>query len=155
LSAQSATAAVYGVLKGIDSLGPNVYDRIRFAMDDATFNSLFVDSISVPNTTFVHVWMVSRESSSSKDEVLQAYQRSHTIVATGFMGFKDPTSEPVWQAEVETIALALGAFAQRRFNGDFDWSGPPQVEGVKLVMFRNALCHTARIIHPVQEFPLN
>jgi len=155
MSASAAIAAVYNKLKTVAGVGPNVYDQIRFANDDAGFNTLFVDAVTDPANPIVRTWMVSREDSQGADGgSTNAWKDTHNIVMTGFMAFKDGVSEPVWQAQIDAILAAFGALADRRFDGAFDWSGPPQATGVKLVIFRNVLCHTVRIIHPVQEFPL-
>jgi hypothetical protein len=155
MSAQTAIAAVYALLKTVPGVGPNVYDQIRFSNDDATFNALFVDAVTNPAAPIVRTWMVSRESTPSKDEAMQAYRDTHNIVMTGFMSFQDGISEPIWQAQIDAIRAIFGAFANRHLGGLFDWSGPPQAEAVRVVFFRNVLCHSVRIIHPVQEFPLN
>jgi hypothetical protein len=155
MSAQTAIAAVYALLKTVPGVGPNVYDQIRFSNDDATFRKLFVDAVTDPAAPIVRTWMVTREGTPSKDEAMQAYRDTHNIVMTGFMAFQDGVSEPIWQVQIDTIRAIFGAFANRHFGNQFDWSGPPQAEGVKLVFFGNVLCHSVRIIHPVQEFPLN
>jgi hypothetical protein len=155
MSAITAIAAVYGLLKTVPGLGPNVYDQIRYTNDDAEFNALFVDSTTDPTAPIVHTWMVSRESTPASDEAMQAMSQTHTIVMTGYRSFKDGISEPLWQAEIDAICDVFRPYSARHFGNKFDWSGPPQVEGVKPVFFRNVLCHTVRIIHPVKEFPLN
>jgi len=155
MSATSAIAAVYNLLKTVEGVGPNVYAQIRYSNDDAAFNALFVDATTDPTAPIVRTWMVSREGSDPSDRAMQAWSDTHNIVMTGFMSFKDGVSEPVWQAQIDAIRAVFGAFANRHLDGSFDWSGPPRAEGVKLVIFRNVLCHTVRIIHPVQEFPLN
>jgi hypothetical protein len=155
MSAATAIAAVYNLLKTVAGVGPNVYGQIRFSNDDAEFKALFTDAATNPAAPVVHTWMVSREATPAKDEAMQAMSRTHTIVMTGYRAFKDNVSEPLWQAEIEEICAAFLPYSVRHFNNMFDWSGPPQVEGVKLVFFGSVLCHTARIIHPVKEFPLN
>ena len=155
MSAITAIAAVYDLLKTVPGLGPNVYDQIRYANDDANFNKLFVDATTNPDAPIVHAWMVSREATSALDKAMQAMSRTHTIVMTGYRGFQDGVSEPLWQAEIEAICAAFYPYSGRHFDNQFDWSGPPQVEGVRLVFFGNPLCHTARIIHTIEEFPLN
>lgn len=155
MSASTAITAVYNLLKTVAGVGPNVYPMIRYSNDDLDFNALFVDSATAPAAPFVHTWMVSREASPGADQEMQAWKATHNIVMTGFRSFKDGVTEPLWQAEIDAVEAVFGAFANRHLGGAFDWSGPPQVEGVKLVFFRNVLCHTARIIHQVQEFPLN
>lgn len=155
MNVTAAIAAVYGVLKAVPGVGVNVYDQVRYANDDATFNELFLDSVTDPAQPEIHAWMVTREATVTKDEVMQAASATHTIVMTGYRGFKDNATEPIWQAEVNAVCDAFFPYSTRHFNGAFDWSGPPQVEGIKLVWFRNALCHTARIVHTIREFPLN
>jgi hypothetical protein len=155
MSAQTAIAAVYALLKTVPGVGPNVYNQIRFSNNDGQFRDLFMDATTDPGAPIVRTWMVTRESSPAKDQTMQAYSRTHNIVMTGFMAFQDGVSEPIWQAQIEAICAVFGAFANRHFGNQFDWSGPPQAEGVKLVFFGNVLCHSVRIIHPVQEFPLN
>lgn len=154
MSAQTATEAVYNLLKTVAGVGPNVYDRIRFSNNDLQFNALFKDATD-PAAAFVHTWMVSREASAARDEAMQAMSRTHTIVMNGFRAFQDPDSEPLWQAEIEAICDAFYPYSARHFGGAFDWSGPPEVQGVKLVFFGSVLCHAARIVHTVREFPLN
>jgi hypothetical protein len=155
MSAQSAIAAVFARLKTVPGVGPNVYDQIRFSADDGQFRELFVDGETDPGAPVVRTWMVNRESTPAKDETLQAVSRTHTIVMTGYYAFKDGVSSGVWDEQIEAICAAFVPYGMRHFDNQFDWSGPPQVEGNKLVFFGNVLCHTVRIIHPVREFPLN
>lgn len=155
MNAQSAIDAVYTRLKSVAGVGPNVYNQLRYANDDATFNSLFLDHVSTPAQPEIHCWMVTREATTTRDEVMQSGSATHMIVMTGYRGFKDNESEPVWQSEIEAIANAFFPYSTRHFDGNFEWSGPPEIEGVRLVWFGNALCHTARIVHTVKEFPLN
>lgn len=155
MSSQTAVAAVFALLKTVDGVGPNVYDQIRFSNDDAQFKALFVDAVTAPAAPVVRTWMVTREASSSRDEMMQAYSRTHNIVMTGYFAFKDGVSSPIWEAQIEAICGAFGPLEMRHFDNQFDWSGPPQVEGNKLVFFGNVLCHSVRIIHPVKECPLN
>jgi hypothetical protein len=154
MSLQTAIAAVFGLLKTVEGVGPNVYDQIRFTNDDAQFKALFVDATTNPAAPVVRTWMVSRDATPARDEELQAMSRTHNIAMTGFMSFQDGVSSPVWEAAIEAICAAFLPYSVRRF-GQFDWSGPPQVEGNKVVFFGSVLCHTVRIIHPVREFPLN
>ncbi len=155
MSAQTAIAAVYALLKTVPGVGPNVYDQIRYAADDLSFKTLFIDATTDPTAPVVRTWMVNREATPSKDEALQAMSRTHNVVMTGFFSFKDGVSSPLWEAQIEAICAAFLPYTVRRFDGQFDWSGPPQVEGNKLVFYGNVLCHSVRIIHPVKEFPLN
>lgn len=154
MSATDAIAAVYALLKTAPNLGPNVYSQVRFAKDDAAFKSLFVDSVTDPAQPTVHAWMVTREATPAADEVMQAMSRTHSIVMIGYRGFQDDVTEPLWQTEIEAIAEIFAHYASRRFSDQFDWSGPPKVEGVKLVWLGSYLCHTARIVHTVREFPI-
>jgi hypothetical protein len=155
MSAATAIAAVYNLLKTVEGVGPNVYDQIRFSNDDAQFRALFMDATTHPDAPVIRTWMVSREASAAKDEEMQAMSRTHKIVLTGYTAFQDNVSEPLFQAQLETICAAFWPYSGRHFAGQFDWSGPPEVEGVKLVFFGSVLCHAARIVHPVREFPLN
>jgi hypothetical protein len=155
MSASTAIAAVYDRLKTVTGVGPNVYDQIRFSNDDAQFRALFMDALTDPDAPIIRAWMVSREASSAKDAEMQAMIRTHKIVMTGYMAFQDNVSEPLFQAQIEAICAAFLPYTARHFDNQFDWSGPPEVEGVKLVFFGSVLCHAVRIIHPVQEFPLN
>ena len=155
MSARDAVAAIYGLLRTVEGVGPNVYDQIRFSNDDAAFNTLFVDSTTDPSAPVVRAWMVNREASQAKDEAMQAWSQTHNIVMTGYFAFKDAVSSPLWETLIDAICEAFGPYAMRHFDNQFDWSGPPQVEGNKLVFFRNVLCHSVRIVYPVKEFPLN
>jgi hypothetical protein len=154
MSVQLAIAAAYDLLKTVAGVGPNVYDQIRFANDDAQFKALFVDATTDPSAPVVNTWMVHRDATSARDKEMQAYGRIHQIVMTGYFAFKDGVSSVPWETTVEAICSAFGPYSARHFGG-FDWSGPPQVEGNKLVFFGNVLCHTARIVHTFEEFPLN
>ena len=154
MSALDAVAAVYGLLRTAPGLGPHVYDQIRYTNDDAAFKSTFVDSETDPAHPIVHTWMVTRESSQAKDPTMQATSRTHNVVMVGYRSFQDGITEPLWQAEIESIVALFAPLASRRFNDQFDFSGPPSVEAVKPVFFGNYLCHMARIVHPVQEFPI-
>ena len=155
MSTQTAIAAVYAHLRTVAGIGPKVYDQIRFSNDDAQFRALFADGETHQGAPFIHTWMVTREAIPAKDEAMQAMSQTHNIVMVGYRSFQDNVSEPLWQAEVDAICAAFKPFNARHFNNQFDWSGPPQAEGIKLVFFGSYLCHTARIIHPVKDFPLN
>jgi hypothetical protein len=155
MSAQTAIAAASNLLKTVTGVGPNVYDQIRFSNDDAQFKALFVDATTNPEAPVVRTWMVNREASAARDKEMQAYGRTHSIVMTGYFAFKDGVSSAEWEPVIEAVCAAFGSFSVRHFSGEFDWSGPPQVEGNKLVFFGNVLCHTVRIIHTFEEFPLN
>lgn len=154
MSATDAVAAVYGLLRTVSGLGPNVYDQIRFAKDDAAFNAVFVDRVTNPAHPAVHAWMVTWEGSTAGDDFMQAMSRTHSVVMVGYRSFQDGVTDSIWQAEVESIASVFAPYAGRQFAGKFDWSGPPKVENVKLVFLGNVLCHTARIVHQVREFPI-
>jgi hypothetical protein len=155
MSAQTAIAAAYDLLKTVPECGPNVYDQIRYSNDDAEFKALFVDAMTDPANPAVRTWMVNRDASPARDKEMQAWGRTHTIAMTGYYAFKDGVSSPVWEAAIEAVVAAFGPLAGRHFAGQFDWSGPPQVEGNKLVFFGNVLCHSVRIIHTFEEFPLS
>lgn len=159
MNSSAAVAAVYSVIKGVDGTGPNVYDQLRFTNDPIKFDEIFVDTQTVPGQKIIHTWMVTRESSKGADETMQAASDTHQIVAAGYRGFQDDVTEPLWQAEIDAIVNALLPLSGRHLQAEgeniyFDWSGPPQVEAVRLVWFGKYLCHTARIIHPVKEYPL-
>ncbi len=148
MSAATATAAVTARLAAVAGVGPNVYDMVRAAITDAEFKQLF------ENGSQVLAWQVTRESTTAKDEAMQAMSRTHNIAITGFLSFKDGVSEPVFQALIESICAAFDPYELRHFNGQFDWSGPTQVEAVKLGMLGSVLVHAARLVYPVREFPL-
>jgi hypothetical protein len=161
VNSKAAIAAVVSVFKGVAGAGPNIYDSIRYTTDPEKQNELFNDNETVEGQTLaVHTWMLTREATAGSDEAMQAAAALHQIVANGYRVFQDGISEGAWQDELDAIAAQLLSFSGRHLQteGDdvyFDWSGPPRVEGVKLVFFGNTLCHTARIIHPVREFPLS
>lgn len=164
MSALTATDAVTARLAAVAGIGPNVYNMLRGAIGDGDFDAIFVDATTQPTQPIVRAWQVTRESTSAKDEVLNAMSRTHQIVMSGFMSFQDGVSEPIFQALVETVCAAFDSYANgselRRFvseaypNGQFDWSGPTQVEFVKLGMLGSVLVHAARLVYPVREFPL-
>lgn len=153
MSAATAVAAVTSRLAAVAGVGPNVYDMVRAAVTDAEFKAIFQQGAS-PQQQSVLAWQVTRESTAAKDEAMQAMSRTHNVVITGFMGFQDGVSEPVFQALIEDICAAFDPYSQRHFNGQFDWSGPTQVESVKLGMLGSVLVHAARLVYPVREFPL-
>lgn len=166
MSAQTAVAAVTARLAAVEGVGPNVYDMTRASVTDTQFKAIFVDATTNPEAPLVRAWQVTREATRSTDEELNAMSRTHQVVISGFMGFQDGVSEPIFQALVETICAAFDPYSQptgstlRRFVseefplGQFDWSGPTQVEFVKLGMLGNVLVHAARLVYPVREFPL-
>jgi hypothetical protein len=156
VNSQKAIDAVYAILETVPSAGPLLYAQLRFTNQDVQFDKLFFD----PTAKIIHTWMVTREATPTIDVNMQAGRATHSIVLSGYRGFQDGASEPLWQAEVDAIATALFPYSGRHLQsvGDgvyFDWSGPPKIEGVKLVWFGKYLCHTARIIHTVEEYPLN
>lgn len=155
LNGNAAIAAVVAVLKTVPAAGPNVYSTIRYARSDDEFNAMALDNTTA-GSPIVHTWQVTRESTRGSDIFMQTGKATHAVVAVGYRGFEDTTTEPLWQAELDAIAYALFPYAGRHLQAEgedvyFDWSGPPQIEGVKLVFYRNALCHTARILMPVEE----
>lgn len=152
MSAGDAVAAVTARLAAVAGIGPHVYDMIRAATTDAQFQQIFVDGTE--QQKIVRAWQVTRESTAAKDECLQAMSRTHSVVMTGFMSFQDGVSEPEFQALIEAICAAFDPYPVRHFDGKFDWSGPTQVEQVKLGMLGNVLVHAARLVLPVREFPL-
>jgi hypothetical protein len=166
VSAQTAVAAVTARLAGVAGVGPNVYDMTRGTTSDAQFKAVFIDALTNPSAPLVHAWQVTRDATRAADEDLNAMSRTHQIVMSGFMSFQDGVSEPIFQASIEAICAAFDTYAQptgstlRRFVseafplGQFDWSGPTQVEFVKLGMLGNVLVHAARLVYPVREFPL-
>lgn len=159
MSAKNAIAAFTAVLKGVAATGPKVYDQIRYSRDPEGFTALFVDAQTDPANPFVHTWMITREATRGADKVMQAAGATHQVVATGFRAFQDGVSEPQWQDELDQIFAALIPYLGRHMAAEgneqyFDWSGAPQIEGVKMAFFGTVLCHTARIIMPFEEFPL-
>jgi hypothetical protein len=153
-------------LAAVTGVGPNVYNMTRAAVTDAQFKAIFVDATTNPEAPLVRAWQVTREATTAKDEELNAMSRTHQVIISGFMGFQDGVSEPVFQALIEAVCAAFDPYSQptgsalRRFvgeaypQGEFDWSGPTQVEFVKLGMLGNVLVHAARLVYPVREFPL-
>jgi len=164
MSATDAVTAVWTRLKTVDGVGPNVYNMVRAAVTDLEFKQIFIDAATNPSQPIVSAWQVTREATVGKDTELNAMTRTHQVVMYGYMGFKDGVSEPVFQQLVEDVCAAYDSYALgsdlRRFvsdtfpRGQFDWSGPTQVESVKLGMLGNVLVHAARLVYPVQEFPL-
>jgi len=166
MSAETAVAAVTTRLAGVEGVGPHVYNMVRAAITSDQFTAIFVDAVTNPAQPLVRAWQVMREATQAKDEDTNAMSRTHTVVMTGFMGFQDGVSEPIFQALIETICAAFDTYAQptgsalRRFvseafpQGQFDWSGPTNVESVKLGMLGSVLVHAARLVYPVREFPL-
>ena len=155
MSAIDAIDAVTDRLQTVEGIGPNVYNMVRAAFTDAQFKAIFEDWTTNPQQGLVSAWQVTREATAGKDEVMQAYSRTHSIVMTGFMGFKDGVSEPVFQQLVESICAVFDPLSGRHFDGKFDWSGPTNVEAVKLGMLGSVLVHAARLVYPVKEFPLS
>lgn len=166
MSAFTAVEAVTTRLAAVTGVGPNVYNMTRAAITDAQFKAIFVDAVTNPSQPLVRAWQVTREATAAKDEVMNAMSRTHNVVISGFMGFQDGVSEPVFQQLVEDVCAAYDTYeeptgsALRRFVseayplGQFDWSGPTQVEFVKLGMLGSVLVHAARLVYPVREFPL-
>jgi hypothetical protein len=166
MSAFDAVNAVEARLAAVAGVGPNVYNMTRAAITDLEFKQIFIDAVTTPGTQIVRAWQVTREATAAKDEEMNAMSRTHQVVMTGFMGFQDGVSEPIFQQLIETVCAAFDTYAQptgsalRRFvsaqypNGQFDWSGPTQVEFVKLGMLASVLVHAARLVYPVREYPL-
>ena len=166
MSAIDAVTAVWNRLKGVEDVGPNVYNMVRAAVTEGEFQQIFVDATTNPSKPIVNAWQVTREATDSRDEQINAMSRTHEVVMYGYMGFQDGVSEPIFQALIERVCVAFDTYAQptgsslRRFVseqfplGQFDWSGPTKVESVKLGMLGNVLVHAARLIYTVREFPL-
>jgi hypothetical protein len=166
VSALDAVDAVTTRLAAVEGVGPHVYNMTRAAVTDAQFKAIFVDATTNPEAPIVRAWQTTREATRAADENLNAMSRTHQVVISGFMSFQDGVSEPIFQALVESVCAAFDTYAQptgsalRRFvseaypQGQFDWSGPMQVEFVKLGMLGSVLVHAARLVYPVREFPL-
>lgn len=170
MSAIDAVTAVWTRLGAVAGIGPNVYNMLRAAITQDQFNAIFVNTtpstLTPPLPNLVQAWQVTREATAAKDEELNAMSRTHEVVMYGFMGFQDGVSEPIFQAQVEAVCAAFDSYAQptgsrlRRFvsddfpMGQFDWSGPTQVESVRLGMLGSVLVHSAKLVYPVREFPL-
>lgn len=164
MSAIDAVTAVYDRLKTVAGVGPNVYNMLREAKTDAEFAQIFVDAATDPTKPIVRAWRVTRTATQSRDEVISAMSRTHTVEISGFMSYQDGVSEPIFQQLIETVCAAYDSYedgsARRRFvdathpQGQFDWSGPMQVVGVRLGMLGNVLVHAALLNYSVQEFPL-
>jgi hypothetical protein len=163
MSAIDAVDAVWNRLKAVDGVGPNVYNMLREAKTDLEFQQMFVDSTD-PANKIIRAWRVTRTATESRDEVISAMSRTHTVEISGFMSYKDGVSEPIFQELIETICAAFDSYAdgsaRRRFvddahpTGQFDWSGPMQVMGPRLGTLGNALVHAVILTYPVREFPL-
>ena len=164
MSAIDAVTAVWTRLKTVSGVGPNVYNIVRAAVTDLEFKQIFIDATTNPSQPVVNAWQITREATVPKDLELNAMSRTHQVVMYGYMSFKDGVSEPIFQQLVEDICAAYDSYsdgsARRRFvseafpGGQFDWTGPMQVESVKLGMLGNVLVHAARLVYPVTEFPL-
>ncbi len=164
MSAIDAVTAVWTRLKTVDGVGPNVYNMLREANTDASFQQIFIDAATDPTHPIVRAWRVTRTATQPRDEVMSAMSRTHTVEISGFMSFQDGVSEPIFQQLIEDICAAYDSYAdgsaRRRFVDDahpyglFDWTGPMQVVGVRLGMLGSVLVHAALLNYPVREFPL-
>lgn len=165
MSAIDAVTAVWMRLKGIDGVGPNVYNMLREANTDAEFKSLFVDAVTDPTKPIIRAWRVTRVGTSGKDSpFMNAESDTHNIEISGFMSYQDGVSEPEFQQVIENIRLAFNPLGNgsnsRRFvdgtypQGQFDWSGPLQITGPRLGQLGSVLVHAVLMNYPVQEFPL-
>ena len=165
MSALDAVTAVWTRLKAVEGVGPNVYNMLRQSTTDAQFKTLFVDAVTDPANPIVRAWRVTRVGTAGRDESLNAAKRTHNIEISGFMGYVDGTSEPIFQQVIENISEAfdpLGANGSnlRRFvdsdhpAGQFDWSGPFQIVGPRLGLLGNVLVHAVVMNYPVEEYPL-
>jgi hypothetical protein len=164
MSAIDAVTAVWTRLKTVDGVGPNVYNMLREANTDAAFQQIFIDAATDPTHPIVRAWRVTRTATQSRDEVMSAMSRTHTVEISGFMSFQDGVSEPIFQQLIEDVCAEYDSYAdgsaRRRFvdtdhpYGAFDWTGPMQVIGVRLGMLGNVLVHAALLNYQVREFPL-
>ena len=164
MSAIDAVTAVWTRLKTVDGVGPNVYNMLRESKTDAEFQQIFIDAITDPAHPIVRAWRVTRTATQSRDEVMSAMSRTHMVEISGFMSFQDGVSEPIFQQLIEDVCAAFDSYAdgsaRRRFTdtghpyGEFDWTGPMQVVGVRLGMLGNVLVHAALLNYAVREFPL-
>jgi len=162
MSAIDAVDAVWGRLKTVNGVGPNVYNILREATTDVAFQQIFVDASQ--SQKIVRAWRVTRTATQPRDEVIGAMSRTHTVEISGFMSYQDGVSEPIFQQLIEDICAAFDSYAEgsalRRFvdvnhpQGQFDWSGPTNVVTVRLGMLGNVLVHAALLHYPVREFPI-
>lgn len=142
------TEAVTERLRTVEGIG-KVYDMLGNPTTDAAFIERFKD------TDKILAWEVTREGLTGADEQAQAMSRTEQVVIYGYMSFKDGVSEPQIQALIDAICAAFDPYHLRTFNGQFDWSGPLQVDGPKFAMKRNALVHFVRMVYPVRRFPIS
>jgi len=147
LGGVGAVAAVVTRLETVEGIGA-VYNMLGNPTTEAAFKTRFSDG------TRIHAWEVTREGSTSVDETAQALSRTHQVVINGYMSFQDGVTEPIFQALVDAICLVFDPFATRRFGGEFDWSGPLQIDGPKFAMKGNYLIHYVRMVFPMREYPL-
>jgi hypothetical protein len=159
-----AVTAVWERLKTIPGVGPNLYNMLRESKTDAEFKQIFIDAATDPAQPIIRAWRVTRSASQGRDETMAAMGRTHTIEISGFFGYRDGVSEPIFQQLIEDICAAFDSYsdgsARRRFvddthpQGRFEWSGPTQVMGPRLGTLGSALVHAVLINYPVHEFPL-
>ena len=166
MSAIDAVTAVWNRLKTVEGVGPNVYNMLRQSKTDAEFKQIFVDATTDPANPIVSAWRVTRVATAGKDSpFMNTESDTHDIEISGFYSFKDGVSEPVVQQVIENIRLAFNPLsvegsAIRRFvdqahpMGQFDWSGPLQIQGPRLGMLGSVLVHAVLMNYPVQGFPL-
>lgn len=164
MSAVDAVDAVWTRLKTVEGVGPNVYNMLRQAVTDMQFKQIFIDAQTDPANPVVRAWRVTRVGTAGRDQNMQAMKRIHKLEISGFMSFQDGVSEPIFQQVVENISEAFdplnGGSDLRRFvsqqhpNGQFDWSGPFQIEGPRLGTLGNVLVHAVVMTYPVEEYPL-
>ena len=162
MNGSAAIAAAFSIVKAVAGVGPNIYDSLRYTNEqtvEGKFGQLFLDRTTDPDNPRIHTWMVTRESVRGADVFMQTGKATHAVVAVGYFGFVDGATEKLWQEEVDNVAAAFFPYAGRHLQSEgndvqFDWSGPPQIEGIRIVWFGPFLCHTARIVVPVEELTL-
>ena len=79
----------------------------------------------------VHFWSVTREGTTEARLTNRETQRNHTLVLRGYYEIGDAsTSEPVFQALIETVMADFRALYSFAAPASVEWLTPPQASAI-------------------------
>lgn len=151
---QQATAAVTARLTNVLNGAANVWDFMSSPTDPAAF------ALRFQNQQKLHVYEVTREG-STPDETgsVNSLRRNEAVVIYGYLAYQDGVSEPIFQAEIDSIIAAFDPETSRTFavetpDSNIEWSQAARVEGPRIARFGQYLVHFVRITIIVEFNPI-
>lgn len=157
MSGATGIAVVEGRLKTLLGKTANVWAGLADLTDPGAFKTRYcVDGE-------IHAYEITRDGSQPNEgHDSEAITRKENVVIYGYMAFKkDGSSDPVFQAEVDSILAAFDPPRVRQFldqqtqaQSGIDWSDAPRVEGPRVGRFGQYTIHYCRITVTVTFGPI-